>query len=987
MVLNIDQSLQQAVAAHKEGRVQDAERLYRAILQSQSKHPDANHNLGVLAVSVNQAEAALPLFKTALETNPRIEQFWLSYIDALIKEKQFDNAKQVLKQAKKQGVDEENLSSLEAQIVSASKKEIVDSASPPPQQLISLLEYYQNERHDDAEKLARSLSTQFPRHNLSWKVLAAIFKKKGKASMAVVAGEKAVEITPEDSEAHSNLGNTLQKLGRLEEAAASYTRVIVLKPEDSEAHSNLGNTLQKLGRLEEAAASYTKAIALKPDYAQAHSNLGITLQKLGRLEEAAASYTKAIALQPDYAGAYSNLGNTLKELGRLEEAAASYTKAIALQPDLAQAYSNLGVTLKELGRLEEAAASYTKAIALQPDYAGAYSNLGNTLQAMGRSEEAEKNCRQAITLEPDSHHAHNNLGVTLRELGRLEEAEENCRQAITLKPDFHEAHNNLGAILQDLGRSSEAIYAYAQALTLNPDCPLANTGLGIALKNVKFNSSARHLYPILINLLKTGNLVRPRDIAQSILSILKYDPLIETLLSEQGIIINSKSITSAIESLDKLPLLHHLMRVSPLPHLQFEGLFVVIRKFLLKNLDKMEVSPELINFLSTLSLHCFTNEYVYIESDEETHLIDELQANIRQTIAQSGQPEAIKVLCLASYRALHQYDWCQKLESLDNLEEVKVRLIEEPMAESIIKKSIPTLAVISDDISLKVKQQYEENPYPRWVGLQLHSRAESIAKVCDQVHIKLHSKNIRDISSPEILVAGCGTGQHPIETASRYSDCQVVAVDLSLASLAYAQRKTRELGLNNLNYLQADILELHRLDREFDIIESAGVLHHMDEPMVGWKVLTDLLKPGGLMKIGLYSESARQDIVKVRKEIASLKLGGSEPEIRTFRQSIVESHNEHHHRLSTSGDFFSLSAMRDLIFHVQEHRFTLPQIKNCLDELGLKFCGFDNENIISKFRESHDYGSDIYDLTLWHKFEKSNPRTFAGMYQFWCQKL
>ena len=115
--LTIEQALQQGVAAHKEGKLQDAERLYRAILQSRPGHPDANHNLGVLAVSVDKAEAALPLFKTALEANPKIEQFWLGYIDALIKEKQFENAKQVYEQAKKQGVAGDRLNSLEAQLL------------------------------------------------------------------------------------------------------------------------------------------------------------------------------------------------------------------------------------------------------------------------------------------------------------------------------------------------------------------------------------------------------------------------------------------------------------------------------------------------------------------------------------------------------------------------------------------------------------------------------------------------------------------------------------------------------------------------------------------------------------------------------------------------------------------------------------------------------------------------------------------------------
>ena len=141
------------------------------------------------------------------------------------------------------------------------------------------------------------------------------------------------------------------------------------------------------------------------------------------------------------------------------------------------------------------------------------------------------------------------------------------------------------------------------------------------------------------------------------------------------------------------------------------------------------------------------------------------------------------------------------------------------------------------------------------------------------------------------------------------------------------------------------------------------------------------------MKKGLYSELARRHIVKVREEISSLGIGTSEDEIRTYRHLLSQSQYKHHRELIKSLDFFALSTVRDLIFHVQEHRFTLPQIKNCLDELGLKFCGFEVQGIDSQFREFHGEASDIHDLVLWHEFEESNPRTFAAMYQFWCQKL
>ena len=288
-------------------------------------------------------------------------------------------------------------------------KENVNSASPSQQQLNSLLEYYQNGRFNDAEKLAVSITNEFPKHQFGWKVLGAVLGQTGRKSEAVNANQTAVALSPQDAEAHNNLGNTLKELGRLEDAEASYNQAIALKPDFAEAHSNLGNTLKELGRLDEAETSCTRAIALKPDFAEAHNNLGNTLHELGRLEDAEASYNQAIALKPDYAEAHNNLGNTLHELGRLDEAEASYTQAIALKPDYAEAHNNLGSTLRELGRLDEAEASYNQAIALKPDLAEAHNNLGNTLHELGRLDEAETSCTRAIALKPDYAEAHYNL--------------------------------------------------------------------------------------------------------------------------------------------------------------------------------------------------------------------------------------------------------------------------------------------------------------------------------------------------------------------------------------------------------------------------------------------------------------------------------------------------------------------------------------------------------------------------------------------------
>ena len=186
--------------------------------------------------------------------------------------------------------------------------------------------------------------------------------------------------------------------------------------------------------------------------------------------------------------------------------------------------------------------------------------------------------------------------------------------------------------------------------------------------------------------------------------------------------------------------------------------------------------------------------------------------------------------------------------------------------------------------------------------------------------------------------------------------------------------------------MQADILDLGQLNKQFDIIESVGVLHHMYNPMKGWKVLTDCLKPGGLMLIGLYSELARQHIVKIREEIRQTGIGSSNAEMGSFRETIIRSDIDHHKLIIKSSDFYSLSTLRDLLFHVQEHRFTIPLIIDHLNKLGLKFCGFESSKIVSYFKQTNKNKEDPYDLDKWQAYEEANPRAFAGIYQFWCQK-
>ena len=349
MELTVDQALHQGVLAHNDGRLQEAERLYRAITQVQPKHPEANHNLGVLAVAVGKPQEAVPLFQLALDGDPKTGQFWISYVEVLINLERLPDAKQAIADARQAGVASQRLTALSQLLQESSKNgnknvakklkvsekrrqladkkkarkksktNVLKSAAPPQGLINSLLGHYQSGVFIEAENLAASLTVEFPKHPFGWKALGLIYQQTGRLSESLQPMQKAVELSPLDAEAIGNLAVSLQELGRLDESEASCRQAIALDPGAYLQHNNLGNTLKKMGRFDEAVASFIKAIALKSEYAEAHYNLGNAFKELGRLNEAEASYRQAIILQENFAEAEAQLGKVCLAQGHFDE--------------------------------------------------------------------------------------------------------------------------------------------------------------------------------------------------------------------------------------------------------------------------------------------------------------------------------------------------------------------------------------------------------------------------------------------------------------------------------------------------------------------------------------------------------------------------------------------------------------------------------------------------------------------------------------------
>jgi tetratricopeptide (TPR) repeat protein len=421
----VEDIFQQGVQLHKSGKVEIACQLYSAVLKVHPEHPTANHSMGVLAVEVGKVQEALVFFEAALEANPATAQFWLSYIDALIKLEKLADAKAVLDQAKSKGAKGDGFDTLETRLNERYEEPLEASkiaSEPTPKkpnildslkmdQAISLAKKKAKEGSlEESKRIYQDILTRFPKNKRASDGLKGLVGTPvGKASKAegapkdelqslialynngqlALVVEQAQILTKQYPKAFAVwnlLGASAAQIGQLDQAIVAFKRVLAIKPDYAEAYNNMGNALKDQGKLEEAREAYNKALAIKPDSAEAYYNMGVTLQEQGKLEEAIETYNKSLAIKPDYADAYYNMGVTLQEQGKLEEAIETYNKALAIKPDYAEAYNNMGVTLQDQGKLEEAIEAYNKSLAVKPDYADAHHNLSFALLNSGRLE-------------------------------------------------------------------------------------------------------------------------------------------------------------------------------------------------------------------------------------------------------------------------------------------------------------------------------------------------------------------------------------------------------------------------------------------------------------------------------------------------------------------------------------------------------------------------------------------------------------------------
>ena len=369
----------------------------------------------------------------------------------------------------------------------------------------SIIELFSSGHISEALDAVQTLISQHPNESLLYNINGVCYKASGQLEVAVKCFEKAVAIKSDFTDAHYNLGLTLQDLNQLDAAVKSYQMTLALQNNYFKAHNNLGVIYKEFGQMGDAVKSFEQAIGFQPDYAEAHNNLGTTLQELGQLNEAVNCYEKALDIQPDYIEVHNNLGNTFNLLGQTDEALNSYKQTLSINPDYADAHNNIGIIYHEMGKLNEAIKCYEKAIAINSENAEAHNNLGVTLNKLTQFHKAVKFYEQALSINPNYDEAYFNLGVTLDKMGQSDEALNSYKQALVINPDYADAYNNIGNIRQQLGQFDEAFSSYVHALAIDHDNAVFHRNLAL-MKNYKKGDT---------QLMKMQSLLSSNNLSQS----------------------------------------------------------------------------------------------------------------------------------------------------------------------------------------------------------------------------------------------------------------------------------------------------------------------------------------------------------------------------------------------------------------------------------------------------------------------------------------
>lgn len=655
---------------------------------------------------------------------------------------------------------------------------------------------------------------------------------------------------------------------------------------------------------------------------------------------------------------------------------------------------NEGARLLERGQVREAATLFEQAAQLQPDYPEAPAMQGITAYLGGDHAQAERLLRLALTLAPNRPDLLQNLGLVLGARGRTDEELRTYAAALKAEPRNPALYELLGQAELRAGQAALAVSTYSDLLRLDPAHKVARHNLAIALLEAPFKEWTAERETLLFHLLSHQDI-----------ELLHLAPAVG------GVVRHRHGITTGAEDppLDRLAA--DALLIAALATLYFAD--AVTERFLTRTRSRVlaaldgaaEPNPGVLRLAAALGIHSFSNDYAFLvgdgsgadaEADRVARLAAELTTAAASVDAATTAVDPALVAAVARhalFAPLHGHPAAEALAALaptawpPELRPLLLRTVVEVRDEVARGERIPAFGRVAagDAVTSSVKAMYEEHPYPRW---------QSFGFVAAQPIGLLLAPQLPGWTPPawsdgrpfDVLVAGCGTGRHALRAALHYQGARVLAIDLSRRSLAYAQRMAERFGAGNIEFLQGDLHELPGLGRRFQLIETIGSFETLADPAQGWAALRACLADDGLLHVGSYSETARRPVVRARTRIAELGIPATADGMRRFRRMVLDGALDGSgfgdgRRLAEVGDFYSLAGVRDFLFHVQEHRFWLRQLRDLARANDLRFVGFHplKREVRAAFLGHRSEPPSPADLDAWAAWEDANPEQVGGL--------
>lgn len=444
-------------------------------------------------------------------------------------------------------------------------------------------------------------------------------------------------------------------------------------------------------------------------------------------------------------------------------------------------------------------------------------------------------------------------------------------------------------------------------------------------------------------------------------------------------------------------LFHSMLRHIFFTNIGVEQALTGLRNQLLQGTkEDLANAATLVELMLSIAIQNQKNEYAHYISDEEQAIVSEMISRLTDpaTTIDSQQSSTLlaAVLMYTDPVALHE-------EHKPGLEQHAAddndvlgffnSSLDTYRHEISVAESFHAQSDLADETSIKVADMYRDNPYPRWTDILSSMNINSLPLESLTGVEQAPAYLAPDSPVSTILVAGCGTGKHPIQLALNYPWIKITAIDISYRSIAYASIMAERHGVDNIQFKRCDILEAGKLQQQFDMIDCIGVLHHMEDPEKGLQSLLPLLNPKGLFRLALYSKIARQSISRFRDSLEQDLGTINNNDIRNIRHNIVAAHqNPDNTEFIKSHDFYSLSGCRDLLLHRQEIQYTVDMIRELLEPNGLTFLGpgMPMPQLAESIQATCGANASVHELANWEKVEQASPSHFSGMYKFFTQK-